>query len=351
MKLQKLLQKKSLDLRINWAKVAHKSRILSNLLRQYNNDYSFDKKDDNHLLIEAVVSFFNDFNYRFSFQNIQKILSKPQPQNRLENLVHRVAKLFKQSHNLSSQYILRVYESILHEIYALQQTKTTVLPNHLFTLFAKINDDFFNTISFEPNLQDLDNLFLPLVNVQIVNLEIFNILNLEQANSPFRKIITMWYLNNNQKFLSSYYYQKSIDLVSAQYNAIFFEAKQTQNYDKLVNFVFDALNKFVISDQYKNRVLQTLFNKYKILFPKHQIHFLFIIIYFNLNKFDWKQFQKVANLAVTKQHIIRNLNIFVKNHLLKSKIFQKRKFYFQSVLLKNVLMKNHKTSYLEEALF
>ncbi len=318
------------DLNINWKEIVSRTHNLSNSLKRYR----FNEHREKNFLIEAIVDFLRDFDYQISFHDVKNILSNV-PKTNHELLIYKIHNLFEKHHDLPE--LLNMYEKIWKEMNSLQNSTIFLFSQSLKNFINEIVVSESFVLDINTNNKDFDIVFLPFVNAQIMNLITSDHLNVKQSNLQFTKIISMWYLTQSQTALPFFYHQKALNLVANKYNRLFFEAIKTANYTKLIAFVFDALNKFIIFDQKTNFIVQKLFQRKNIFMPKHQMHFLFTILYHDLNHFDWKQFQKHANLAATKQYIMRNLNFLANYRLLKTLLIKKRKFYFQSRNLKNLI--------------
>ncbi len=313
-----------LKFNINWKEVASSSKNLRNMFRKTNR--FLPHRTQNRLLIEAILAFLNDFDFSLSFRKVQTILSK-KPTNRLEKIIHKVSNLFQ--HQTDLDHLASEYDQIL-ALFPFSDATTTIF----FPAFDQVLKEMgtFQSLAatYEKNLSNLTELW-PIIAVQIVNL---SVLQTNVNHFPFTKFLARWYLNQQPNSFSFFSYQKALDLVTDQYNEHFLKARQTNNYTNLIQFVLLALDKYTTTDQITRLVSEQLLNQKRIALADHQLAFLFMIIYHRLSFFDWKKFQAHANFVSTKQHIIRNLNTFLKYRLLKASFIKKRKFYQQTPFLK-----------------
>ena len=318
------MKTQKLNFNVDWKEVAASTKTLRNKFWQLDNVPTGRQSVNNDLLIDAIVAFLGDFDVPVSYRKVRNILINP-PYDWLSSIIHKIRHLY--AHKISFPNLLTEYNQILllFPDYESSQCLEKTLATKIMTF------ETFNPLA-KIKLSELKGL-LPIIEVQIFNL---SFLPFDLKKLPLTKLMAMWYLNQTPSKIPFLSYQKALDLVGEEYNQQFFHARKTNNYTGLIRFVIQALDKYKTIDKMTQFVDEQVLKQKGVALAKHELTFLFLIIYHQLTFFDWKKFQTKANFFATKQHIIRNLNAFLEYRLLRASFVKNRKFYTQTAFLKTL---------------
>lgn len=354
-------------IQLDLAKIQKKIKKFSTLLHNnnlYPNENAIDamvnaklKQSSRKDITQSIASLINDLQYNINFREIYNIIVKNNPNNRVEadvvNLFEGLSMCFNNK-EIIHQNVVTLYNII-------NQKQDDILGHNPFRrhnanqyenkIQLKIIDHnkipslFKQLIDFINNKNDLE----PWISMQIIHIHSLAISPFEDKNVLFSKILSIWYwltygTDQHQNHFSVQTYLEMLKLNANQYFNVVKECLVDGDYTNFIEFIIDNATKYTKNKILITKIHHNLHTNHHLYLAEYEKNFLFVIVYYQMDGFDWKLFKKVTKWASSKQYIVRNLSKFVKYSLLISKNCKNRKFFYQSRLLRRTINNLTKTN-------
>lgn len=310
------------------------------------NEY-LDKKN----ITQSIFSLIDDLQHNINFRELYNIIIKNNPNNKAEedivNLSEGLSVFLKNKkiihqnnvfmlYNIISQSGNKTFQSLPFRKGNINQWKDQI--TFKIVDYNKI-PSLFDQLMFFINSK---NSFAPWINMQIIHIHNLAISPFEDKNILFSKILSIWYWLTYGSQLDELNfpiqtYLEVLKLNSTAYLEVIKECLKTGNYTDFIDFIIDNVTRYQKQKNLTLKINQFLRRKNRIYLAEYEEKFLFVIIYYQLDEFDWKIFKKITKWASSKQYIVRNLSKFVVYSLLSSKNLKNRKFFYQSRFLKKII--------------
>ena len=297
-----------------------------------------------------IFSLINDLKYDINFREMYNIISKNNPNDQTEqdivNLFEGLSIFLESKKIIHQGNVFMLYNVI-------NQTKNRSFQNLSFRKnnFGEKNKNIFKIVDYNKvpllfdqlvNFINSKNNFEPWINMQIVHIHNLAISPFEDKNILFSKILSVWYWLTYASEVKEIAfpietYLEVLKLNSEEYLAVVKRCLKNGDYTDFIDFIIENITSYQEKKILTTRINRFLRQKYKVYLAEYEKNFLFVIIYYQMNEFDWKLFKKITKWVCSKQYIIRHLTKFVCYSLLFSRSFKNRKFFYQSRLLKKII--------------